>query len=210
MPGYGRSPGPPTALGITALADWSVRLLDQLALDRAHVAGNSMGCQVAISLAQRHPERVGALVLVGATAGGHDATLSRYLFGLLLDGARESFRYNTTLTRTYLQMGVRRYLATVRQMIQDETLTAASAVAAPTLVLRGEADAIVSEARSRRLTTTLPRGVFLTIPGAAHALQFTHPDSYVPVTVAFLAGAEAGNQNLWGLTSAAEATTAQP
>src|SRR3954465_4273987 len=35
MPGYGPSPGPPTALGMTALADWSARLLDQLALDRA-------------------------------------------------------------------------------------------------------------------------------------------------------------------------------
>jgi pimeloyl-ACP methyl ester carboxylesterase len=195
---------------MTALADWSARLLDQLALDRVHVAGNSMGCQVAIALAHRHPDRVGAMVLVGATTGGHDATLSRYLFGLLLDGARESFRYNSTLTRTYLQMGFRRYLATERLMLEHETLAAARTIPAPTLVLRGEADAIVSEARSRRLATTLPRGAFLTIPGAAHALQFARPDSYVPTTVAFLAGAEAGNQDLWALTSATEAPAPPP
>src|SRR5438046_1071077 len=63
-PGYGHSPGPEEALGIAEMADWSARLLDTLRIERAHVTGYSMGCQVALALARRHPERVGSLVLV--------------------------------------------------------------------------------------------------------------------------------------------------
>ena len=66
------------------LADWAVRLMDALGVDRAHLAGNSMGCQVALALARRHPARVGGLVLVGPTAGERYIPFWRYALGLLL------------------------------------------------------------------------------------------------------------------------------
>ena len=52
MPGFGCSPGPAESLGMEDLA------------------GNSMGCQIALALARRRPERVGGLVLVEAAVGG--------------------------------------------------------------------------------------------------------------------------------------------
>src|SRR5207249_7944369 len=116
MPGYGESPGPEEALGIVQLADWAVRLLDRLGIARAYLAANSMGCQVALALARRHPERVGHLVLAGPTTGKRFLPRRRYLLGLVVDGMREPPRYNATLACMYLQMGVRRYLATVRRM----------------------------------------------------------------------------------------------
>ena len=45
-------------------ADWLVALLDVLGVQRAACVGNSFGASVAWSLACRHPERCGALVLV--------------------------------------------------------------------------------------------------------------------------------------------------
>jgi 2-hydroxy-6-oxonona-2,4-dienedioate hydrolase len=204
MPGYGGSPGPPEALGIAELADWNARLLDHFGIGRAHVAGNSMGCQVALALARRHPERVGGLVLVGPTTGGRIVRRRRYLLGLLLDGARESLDYNRTLMRMYRQMGVRRYMATVRKMLEDDPLAHAAAVAAPALVVRGHADPIVPETVARRLVTALPRATLATIPGAAHAVQFTRPESFLAVALAFLAGdgasegaASANIRELW-------------
>jgi pimeloyl-ACP methyl ester carboxylesterase len=53
------------------LADWAARFLDAQGIARAHVAGNSMGGQVALALARRHPTRVGGLVLAGPTMGRH-------------------------------------------------------------------------------------------------------------------------------------------
>ena len=60
LPGFGCSPGPREVLGMEDLADWTARLMETLGVTRAHLAGNSMGCQVALALARRQPERVGA------------------------------------------------------------------------------------------------------------------------------------------------------
>jgi pimeloyl-ACP methyl ester carboxylesterase len=190
LPGYGRSPGPREALGIDDLADWAAHLLAALGIARAYVAGNSMGCQVALALARRRPERVGGLVLVGPTTGER-VPLWRYALGLLADGRHEPLRYNAALVRMYSQMGIPRFLATTRKMLDDDPLGQAGAVAAPCLVLWGRDDRIIPERAARRLAKTLPRGSFLTVEGAAHAVQFNKPDSFVEIALAFLAGAEA-------------------
>ena len=122
MPGFGCSPGPNEAMGMADLADWTVRLMDTLSVERAHLAGNSMGCQVALALARRHPARVGGLVLVGPTVGEQYIPFWRYALGLLLDGVREPLIYNAVLARMYAQQGIPRYLATTRKMLEDEPL----------------------------------------------------------------------------------------
>lgn len=187
MPGYGRSPGPPQSLGIDELADWSARLLDALSVGRAHVAGNSMGCQVVLALARRHPERVGRLVLVGPTIGARGGSLGRYLIRLFRDGCRESLQYNLTLLQMYARMGFRRYLATVRKMMKDDPVAHAAEVTAPCLVLRGRNDAIVPERIARQLAAALPAGSLAQVDGAAHAVQFTHPGPFTALALAFLA-----------------------
>jgi 2-hydroxy-6-oxonona-2,4-dienedioate hydrolase len=191
MPGYGRSPGPREALGMEELADWAARFLDAQGIDRAHVAANSMGCQVALALAHRHPPRVGRLVLAGPTTGEHFTPWWRSLLGLLLDGCREPLLYTGLLLRMYGQMGPRRCLQTVRKMQADDPVARAAAVTAPCLVVRGAGDAIIPEAAARRLAAALPAGRFASVSGAAHAVQFNTPAVFVPMTLAFLAGASA-------------------
>jgi pimeloyl-ACP methyl ester carboxylesterase len=65
LPGFGASSKPTTA-PYTAryFADTVRAVMDALGIGRAHVAGNSMGGRVAIELGLRHPDRVGALVLL--------------------------------------------------------------------------------------------------------------------------------------------------
>lgn len=186
MPGYGRSPGPREALGIDALADWAARLLDALGIDRAHTAGNSMGCQVALALAHRHPARVGKLVLLGPTTGTRVVPFWRYVIGLLADSFVERLRYNVTLLRMTLEMGLRRYAATVRKMMEDDSFARLPAVKAPCLIVRGVRDAIVSDRIARTIAAALPDGTFIRIPGSAHAVQFNRPDRFVRVALAFL------------------------
>lgn len=179
-------------MGIDELADWAARLLDEMGIARTHVAGNSMGCQVALALARRHPERVGGLVLVGPTQG-LIVPGWRYVFGTIADGIREPILYAGVLPRMYLQMGVVRFAATFRRMLRDDTLGQACSVSAPCLVVRGGGDSIVPDASARRLAAALPRGTYARIDGAAHAVQFNRPDSFIQTTLAFLAGSEATN-----------------
>lgn len=190
MPGFGCSPGPADALGMEELADWTARLMDTLGLERAHLAGNSMGCQVALALARRRPRRVGGLVLVGPTVGGQSVSFWRYAVGLLLDGVQEPPNYNLRLTRMYAQMGVPRYLATTRRMLDDEPLLHAAEMRAPCLVVRGARDGIIPDRIARRLAAALPHGEFRRLSGTAHALQFSRPREFVETALPFWARAE--------------------
>lgn len=65
LPGFGGS-SKPIAAPYTArwFADTVVEVMDALAIERAHLVGNSMGGRVAIEVALRRPERVGGLALL--------------------------------------------------------------------------------------------------------------------------------------------------
>jgi pimeloyl-ACP methyl ester carboxylesterase len=190
LPGYGRSPGPPEALGIDELADWITRFLDAEGVARVHVAGNSMGCQVGLALARRHPERVGALVLQGPTTGTRYVPGWRYVGGLLVDAFMETIPYNLCLLTMYMQMGPVRYLATSKKMLDDDPWAEINRVRAPTLVVRGGYDAIVSDFIARRLTAALPDAVYTPLDSEAHAIEFNNPPLFVDSLMAFLVRSE--------------------
>ena len=65
LPGFGGSSKPARAPYDAAwFADCVVRYLDAMAIDSAHLVGNSMGGRVAIELGLRHPERAASLSLL--------------------------------------------------------------------------------------------------------------------------------------------------
>jgi pimeloyl-ACP methyl ester carboxylesterase len=69
MRGYGETPLPD---GPFVYAADAAALLAELGVERAHVAGVSMGAGVALDLTLAHPEIVDRLVLIGAGIGGWD------------------------------------------------------------------------------------------------------------------------------------------
>ncbi len=191
MPGYGRSKGlRRDVLGMEALGDWLVRLLDQRGIERAHLAGNSMGCQVALAMARRHGDRIGGIVLQGPTTGDRIVPAWRYVAGLIADTIYESPAYSLRLLKMYTQMGPYRYAITVKKMMADDPFTSIDQVKAPCLVIRGGNDAIVSEKIARRLTAILPDAVYLPLNDAAHAIEYNNPSEFVDAMLAFLTRAE--------------------
>jgi len=188
MPGFGCSPGPKKSLSIVELADWLARVMDALGVPKANFAGNSLGGQVLLAFARRHPERLERLVLIGATVGGQYISLARYAAGLVLDGIQEPPIYTATLTRMYMQMGLVRYVGTTLAMLADEPLEQTSAIQAPCLVLRGARDGIIPDPVARRLAASLPNGQFRRLSGTAHAMQFTRPYEFTEIALSFWAG----------------------
>ena len=66
QPGFGGSDKPPVVGNYYRhSSEYVVRLLDELAIDRVHLLGNSLGGGTAMRLALSHPDRVGRLVLMG-------------------------------------------------------------------------------------------------------------------------------------------------
>jgi pimeloyl-ACP methyl ester carboxylesterase len=194
LPGYGRSPGPPTALSILELAAWCARFMDALAIPRADLAGHSLGGQVALTLAARYPARVGRVLLIGPTLGGLHLRFWREVAGVLADTLLEPWRYKIPLARMYLQMGPGRYFATIPLMHADDAFRSAVQVVAPTLVVRGSRDPILPVDLARGLAAALPDGEFLEVPGATHAVQFSQPEAAVAILRSFFAGGAVGGQ----------------
>ena len=127
---------------------------------------------------------------MGPTAGEQYVSAWRYALGLLVDGVQEPPNYNLRLVRMGVQMGVPRFLATTRKMLEDEPLRHADEVRAPCLIVRGERDGIIPDPVARRLAAALPRSAFRRLYGAAHALQFSRPREFVETALPFWAEAE--------------------
>ncbi|HET9976150.1 MAG TPA: alpha/beta hydrolase [Burkholderiaceae bacterium] len=64
LPGHMRSAGP-ALTSVEAMADWLLALLDAAGVQRAALAGHSMGSLVALEAAARAPERATRLVMLG-------------------------------------------------------------------------------------------------------------------------------------------------
>jgi len=66
LQGHGHTPDGGRAMTYEGMADDIAGLILQLGLDRADVAGYSVGGGVALQLGVRHPERIGKLVVISA------------------------------------------------------------------------------------------------------------------------------------------------
>lgn len=65
LPGFGDSHKPATApYDARWFAQAAFELLDELGIERTHLAGNSMGGRIAIEMALQSPERIGGLALI--------------------------------------------------------------------------------------------------------------------------------------------------
>lgn len=73
---------------IADIADDLAGIMTALGIDRAHVAGYSMGGLAALELAHRHPHRVDKLILAGTSAGPARSTIERLVGGFVIVVAR--------------------------------------------------------------------------------------------------------------------------
>lgn len=172
LPGYGKSDKPERALGLQELAaalnDW----MDVLAIPRAVLLGNSMGCQIILELAHARPERVERAVFVGPTMDPQAPSA----LALIWRGARnmlyEPPALIPVLLRDYWAAGLWRTFRTLRMAQQEPVRERLARMPAPTLVVRGEHDTIAPQRWVEEATRLLPRGRLVVIPGAAHATNF--------------------------------------
>ncbi len=81
LPGFGRSEGPAHAPDVEGLADALAAWMRAVGLSGAALVGNSMGCQVTVELALRHPELVERVVLQGPTMDPRARSAHRQIWG---------------------------------------------------------------------------------------------------------------------------------
>lgn len=176
LPGYGRTPRPERPLTVPELAEVLAGLVGALDLDRPVLVGHSMGCQVVVDAVRSQPGLCAAYVLLGPTVDRDARTLAHQAWRLFRDTLREPLAANAVIFRDYLRMGPLRYLRTSRSMLADRIEENIRACPGPGLIVRGGRDPIAPHDWVHYLARTAPGARALEIPGAPHAVQFTHPE----------------------------------
>jgi 3-oxoadipate enol-lactonase len=179
---------------IAHLAADQVALLDALEIERADVAGWSMGGFVAQELAAAHPERVGNLVLLATDPGGPDAVLGGHEeMARLYDHGGTPREQATRLISLLFPPGVaedvdaqfgeavaeaRAALSAAALTAQEEAMHAwyeapasprLEGIRAPTLVMAGERDVVIPAVNSEALAASISSARLERFPGAGHA-----------------------------------------
>lgn len=172
LPGYGETPEPDHVLSVEENADVIAAYLRDLLVGAREgtevvVLGHSMGAQVAMEVAARHPDVVDRIVLVGPTVDPDARSALRQLWRLLRDITPESPRVIAVGAREYLRAGPH-ILAKVRAMLAHHPEDTAPRVPVPALVIRGGNDLVVPTAWARRLTDAIPDARLREVSGHGH------------------------------------------
>jgi pimeloyl-ACP methyl ester carboxylesterase len=203
--GHGDSDKPPGGYRVEDFAADVPPLLDALGIDRAVLAGHSGSCMVVRRVAIDEPERVAGVVLESSptTLRGH-AGFAEF-FGSVVSVLQEpiepafarSFEADTSseeipadllevLASEAMKVPVSVWKATFAGIGAYDDLVQLERIAAPTLLVWGDADAIVDGDMQTELVNRIPVAELLVYHGAGHTPRWEDPARFARDVAAFV------------------------
>lgn len=189
QPGFGRTSHPDGTLNTVELAEFFAAWCEAGGFKRVAVFGNSFGCQIAAEFAARLLERCLALILQGPTTD----PAARSRIGLIrrwVRNARREPMHIVSFGRDYARAGAGRIVSTFEAILSHKIENALPLVRAPTLVVRGSRDAIVSQKWAECVAALIPDGRWVVVPGCAHSMSQFWPLELARVVRPFLAACQ--------------------
>lgn len=195
--GHGKSPAPDGVYSMASMADDVFALMDALGIDKAAIAGHSMGGYVALAGYHRHPKRFAALGLVAsqAAADNEEARQNRYK---LIDkvkaqgnevvpeammprlfGARSSGDPLVEQVRKImLGTSATSITGSLQGMAAREDFTEMlPRIGVPFLVVAGVDDKIVAVEKAKNVAAAVKGSTFVSIEGAGHMPMLEQPEA---------------------------------
>ena len=206
---------------LSDMADDAAGLLEALGLASAHVVGISMGGMIAQTLAIHHPVRIRSLTSIMSNIGEPELGLllrPKVLLALLRPGPSEREGYiehgikvwrlvsgpdlpfdeerarrsaELAYDRGPSAEGTTRQLAAI--LASGSRKQALKGVTAPTLVIHGEADPLLSVRGGIATAQAIPGAKLLLIPGMGHGIPPSLAPQIVDAIVEHVAQAEKGH-----------------
>jgi len=192
LPGHGRSEGPGRS-SVAAYRDFTLTFLDVVGLDRATVAGHSMGGGIALDCALNYPDRLDGLILVGS--GARLRVAPAILTGILSDSEVETtfeatvdlvcdYAFGPGATELLKRLGSQRLLKTPPQVLHGDyaacdafdVMERLGEVRCPTLVIGGTADVLTPPKYAVYLRDHIPGAGLVLVDAAGHMVMLEKPE----------------------------------
>ena len=190
LPGFGGSRPVRGHLPLSALADALIEWMRERRIVAPILVGQSHGCQVVVEAVARVPDVASALVLNAPTMVAEHRSIGAQLWRVALDTPREPPSLVPHVARDYLRAGPMRILATLNDALRDRIEDKLPDVRVPVTIANGARDPVSPPAWGERLSRLTGSRVggsgshLVVIPGAAHAVPFSHPHALATEIVA--------------------------
>jgi len=213
-PGFGKSDKPDVPYDLDWICDQIVLFMDAKGARRASLIGGSLGGQLAVMIAQSHPDRVDKLVLMGSSGAWpkpsllvtaalrtlwSEAVITDHMRWTWPDMYQELFLRQTEVTRELLhyQMAIRaeapRYASegrasarALRSIFFHSCRDYLGDIAQPTLLVWGCRDNIHLFAEAAAFRKAMPDCRLVVVPDAAHEVMLDQPETFNRLVLAFL------------------------
>jgi pimeloyl-ACP methyl ester carboxylesterase len=195
--GHGESDKPDSGYGVQDFADDAVLLLDALGIERAVLAGHSGSCLVARRVTLDQPDRVAGLFLESspttlrddpALAGSLESVIAE-LVDPITPGFARSFLTATSstdlspdmidlLVEELLKVPSHVWHQTLSGLLEYDDRSELGRIEAPTILLWGDADAVVPRGMQDRLASSIPDSELLVYHGVGHTPRWENPGRF--------------------------------
>ena len=203
--GHGGSDKPDCCYSAGVFADDARLFLDAMKVERAAVAGHSLGSMVAMTLAAEHPERVARVALIGSTGlvpvkRGDWLWTNAHALQAPLDPKSEFMRQwhpanqPTPVDKAFADAAMEEILAiplhvwksVMRELADVPAGRHAADIEAPVLILSGGKDPLFPAEHHAALVEAFPSAEARVFADLGHNLNWERPAEIGPVLARFL------------------------
>jgi len=202
--GHGDSDRPAHGYGMTDFAADVLAFMDAMELPSAILVGHSMGSFIAQQVALAAPQRVARLVLLGSAANGCSKDLLEFqqVVDTLDDPVPEEIAHEFQISTIYrplpddflnqvvtesLKLPAYVWRAALAGCLAVDYTADLGRIQAPTLLLRGDHDAVFSRDAQAALVAGLEHAVLRVYPETGHAIHWERPEQVIAHLNAFMA-----------------------